>query len=144
MTIFGIGPVELVIIVIIALVVVGPERLPEMLYQLGQGAAKLRRMINDLRSQARDELGDDYETIQEMSRQIRELDPRRQIQDFSRSVLSDLNDVTKLDLDPPPAPQAVPLPQPDVRLKAQGVLQDDLLDAPLSESLDSLETPAND
>ncbi|HEY1016703.1 MAG TPA: Sec-independent protein translocase protein TatB [Herpetosiphonaceae bacterium] len=144
MTIFGIGPVELVIIVIIALVVVGPERLPEMLYQLGQGLAKLRGMVSDMRAQARAELGDDYDSIQEMGRQLRELDPRRQIQDFSRSVLSDLNEVTKIDLGPPPPPKAVPLPQPDARLAAQSILGDDLLDAPLSESLDSLETPANE
>lgn len=142
MTIFGIGPVELLIIIVIALVVVGPERLPEMLHQVGVGVGKLRKMVNDLRDQARTELGDDYDNFEQMSRQLRDLNPRRQIQELSRSLLDETG-MSKVDLSPWSRP-SVPLPQSDVRDLASEMLNDDLLDAPLSETLDSIETATDE
>lgn len=134
MTIFGIGPVELLIIVVIALVFVGPERLPELLYQLGQGINKAKKLVLDLRDQAKNELGDDYESFEDMTRQIRELNPRRQIQELSRSLLEDLSPVTKIEL--PPAPM-VPQPSaPDIAALAQNALAADVLEVPLAQSFD--------
>lgn len=46
----GIGGFEYLIIAIVALVVVGPERLPLMLRKLGQWVAKARSMANEFRS----------------------------------------------------------------------------------------------
>ena len=46
----GIGGFEYLIIAIVALVVVGPERLPLMLRKLGQWVAKARRMADEFRS----------------------------------------------------------------------------------------------
>ena len=133
MTIFGIGPVELLIIAVIALVFVGPERLPEMLYQLGQGVNKAKRMITDLRNQAKQELGEDYESIEDMTRQIRELNPRRHIQELGRSLLEDAPPVTKVEL--PPVAVAPPTPKADIAALARTTLDADLLDLPLEASL---------
>lgn len=46
---FGIGMTELLVILVIALVVLGPQKLPEMARSLGRGLAEFRRASNDLR-----------------------------------------------------------------------------------------------
>jgi sec-independent protein translocase protein TatB len=45
----GIGGMEYVVIAIVALLVVGPERLPAMLNKLGKWVAKARNMANEFR-----------------------------------------------------------------------------------------------
>ncbi|MFO0689437.1 MAG: twin-arginine translocase TatA/TatE family subunit [Myxococcota bacterium] len=57
---FGIGPMELVVIVVVALLIFGPQKLPEFARTLGKGLAEFRRASNDLRqSLALDELQND-------------------------------------------------------------------------------------
>lgn len=46
----GIGGMEYVVIAVVALLVVGPERLPAMLRKLGKMVAKARNMANEFRS----------------------------------------------------------------------------------------------
>lgn len=53
---FGIGFPELLIILILALVVLGPQRLPELARTLGKGFAILKRAADDAQAQVRDEL----------------------------------------------------------------------------------------
>lgn len=50
----GIGGFEYLIIAAVALIVVGPERLPVMLRQLGKWVASMRRMANEFRSSFED------------------------------------------------------------------------------------------
>jgi sec-independent protein translocase protein TatB len=47
--VFGIGATELVIIMVVALLVSGPKRLPELARSLGRGMAEFRRASSDLR-----------------------------------------------------------------------------------------------
>ena len=49
---FGMSFGELAVVVIVALVVMGPKELPKVLRKLGQWAGKLRRMAADLRAQS--------------------------------------------------------------------------------------------
>ena len=54
---FGIGPMELVLILVVALLVLGPKRMPELARTLGKGLGEFRRASNDLRqSLALDEI----------------------------------------------------------------------------------------
>jgi Tat protein translocase TatB subunit len=46
---FGIGMTEMVVIFVIALVVLGPKRLPELARSLGRTLAEFRRAATDLR-----------------------------------------------------------------------------------------------
>jgi sec-independent protein translocase protein TatB len=45
---FGIGTPELLVILVVALIVLGPERLPEIARALGKGMAELRRATSGL------------------------------------------------------------------------------------------------
>lgn len=45
---FGIGMSELIVILVIALIVLGPKRLPEMAKALGRGLAEFRKATSDL------------------------------------------------------------------------------------------------
>jgi Tat protein translocase TatB subunit len=46
---FGIGMTELLVIFVLALLVIGPKRLPEMARSLGRGLAEFRRASSDIR-----------------------------------------------------------------------------------------------
>ena len=45
---FGIGPTELIIILAIALLVLGPKRLPDLARSLGKGLAEFKRATADV------------------------------------------------------------------------------------------------
>lgn len=51
---FGIGMTELLVIMVIGLLVLGPKRLPELARSLGRGLAEFRRASTDLRREFQD------------------------------------------------------------------------------------------
>jgi Tat protein translocase TatB subunit len=48
-TVFGIGMTELMVILVIGLLVLGPKRLPDLARSLGRGLAEFRRASTDMR-----------------------------------------------------------------------------------------------
>jgi Tat protein translocase TatB subunit len=48
---FGIGPEELVLVLIIALIVLGPERMPKVARDIGRVVGDLRRTSDELREE---------------------------------------------------------------------------------------------
>ncbi len=53
---FGIGMPELIIIAVIALVVIGPQKFPEMLRSLGRGMAELKKASNEIKTSVQSEM----------------------------------------------------------------------------------------
>lgn len=46
---FGIGTTELLVILVVALIVLGPSKLPELMRSLGKGMAEFKRMSTDVK-----------------------------------------------------------------------------------------------
>lgn len=62
---FGIGPTELIVILVIALLVLGPKRLPELAAGLGKGLAEFRRATADINA----ELDEARRSLEEQTRE---------------------------------------------------------------------------
>lgn len=68
---FGVGLAELGVIMLIAVIVLGPEKLPELAKQAGGLIRKAKEFANTARDELRTELGPDYADLE-----LRDLDPR--------------------------------------------------------------------
>src|SRR5512135_2207297 len=80
MEVFGIGPLEIVLVVLIAFIVLGPERIPGTMRQLGKWTRQLRETVNNITR--------DYNTeIRELTGEITAL------QDEIRSIQRDLGSI---------------------------------------------------
>lgn len=46
---FGIGSTELIVILVVALIIIGPQKLPDLMRTLGKGLSEFRNMSNDVK-----------------------------------------------------------------------------------------------
>jgi sec-independent protein translocase protein TatB len=80
MEVFGIGPLEIVLVVLIAFIVLGPDRIPGTMRQLGKWTRQLRETVNNITR--------DYNSeIRELTGEITAL------QDEIRSIQRDLGSI---------------------------------------------------
>lgn len=68
---FGVGLPEMAVIAFVAVLVFGPDRLPDLARQAGQMLRKARTFANSARDELRAELGPEYADLE-----LRDLDPR--------------------------------------------------------------------
>lgn len=73
----GINGWEFILLAVIAVFVLGPDRLPEYAAKLARGIRKLRVMAEGAKDQLRDQLGPEYEDINWRQYDPRQYDPRR-------------------------------------------------------------------
>ena len=66
---FGIGLPELLLILAVALVVLGPKRLPELAKSLGRGLAELKKTTSDLKQNI--DLGDEFKQVQQDFQEVK-------------------------------------------------------------------------
>lgn len=66
---FGIGMPEFLLILVVALVVLGPKRLPELARSLGRGLAELKKTTGDLKQNI--DFGDDLDKVQKDLREVK-------------------------------------------------------------------------
>jgi len=78
---FGLTFDKLLIIGVIALVLIGPERLPAYAAKLGQLVRSLRDMANGAKTRLREEMGRDFDDIAWRQLDPRQYAPRRIIRD---------------------------------------------------------------
>ena len=86
---FGINGWEVVLLALIAVFVLGPERLPEYAAKLAQGIKKFRVMAEGAKGQLKDQLGDDYKDIDWRQYDPRQYDPRRIVKEALLDPLDD-------------------------------------------------------
>lgn len=85
---FGISGEKLIILVIIAAFVLGPERLPQYAKQLANLIKSIRRMAEGAKDQLANELGPEYQDLDWKKLDPRQYDPRRIIRE---ALVEDLN-----------------------------------------------------
>lgn len=86
---FDLSVGKLLVLAIVAVIVVGPDRLPKLAKDAAQVIRTLREMATGAREQLRDELGPEFADVD-----LRTLNPRTAIQ---RAVFGDELDLSKLD-----------------------------------------------
>jgi sec-independent protein translocase protein TatB len=82
--VFGVGIPELMVIAVVAVVVFGPDRLPEYARQAGRLVRQFRNLANSAQDQLREELGPEYADLK-----LTDLDPRQAIR---RHILEAMNE----------------------------------------------------
>lgn len=94
---FGIGFGELVVIAFLAVLVFGPDKLPDLAKQAGQFVRKLRTFANNARDELRSELGPEFADLE-----LKDLDPRAIVRKHIAEAMADDDD------DAPPGEKKAP------------------------------------
>ena len=68
---------EIIVLLIVAIVILGPERLPEYAGKLAKGVRQVRAMADGARSQLKEQMGPEFDDINWRQYDPRQYDPRR-------------------------------------------------------------------
>lgn len=93
----GINGSELLVLAVLAVVILGPEKLPEYAAQLARLVKELRRMATGAKEQLREEVGDDIVDMDWKRLDPRQYDPRRIIKE---ALLDDFDDAVSAAREP--------------------------------------------
>lgn len=93
---FDIGWTEILVIVIVTVLVVGPKELPGMLRTIGKTVGNLRRMAGDFQGQFNDALREaELDEVKNTISDIRKLDPTTAVKDAVKKQLTSVDDLTE-------------------------------------------------
>ncbi len=102
---FDINGGEFLVIAMLALLVLGPDRLPELARQLAGLLRRARRFASGAREQLREELGPEFDEVDWRRYDIRQYHPRRIVQNALSDISEDESTTRPV---PPAAGQARP------------------------------------
>lgn len=108
----GLNGGEFVIIAVIALLVIGPERLPHYASQLARLVRELRRMATGAREQVRAELGPEFDDVDWQKLDPRQYDPRRIVREALQEAWDDPDDAEPVSTTKRKAPAEADLKKP--------------------------------
>lgn len=79
---FGIGPMELIVIAIVAMVFIGPEKLPDIMRKFGKIFVQVRRQANEVRTSFNEVIHDaerefELERIRELQKKLQSSSPQQ-------------------------------------------------------------------
>lgn len=94
---FNIGIGEIMIVLVVAFVVVGPDDLPRVARWLGRGVRKLRTLIRDIKKETGwDEVEREVREVQRDVRQtVREMDVREDLKKAARDVKAEVDGISR-------------------------------------------------
>ena len=99
----GINGWEFVLLIVIAIVVLGPERMPEYAAKLARLVKQARAMADNARGQLREQMGPEFDDIDWRQYDPRQYDPRRIVREALMEPAT-----------PRKAPPAVIPPEPEI------------------------------
>jgi sec-independent protein translocase protein TatB len=104
----GFGFEKLLVIGVVALFLIGPEKLPEYAARLARFVRTARRMIDDAKERVKEEMGPDFDEEEWRRLDPRQYDPRRIIRD---ALLEPLDEDQAGEPEPEPVPVETPEPR---------------------------------
>lgn len=90
MNIFGINGGELIVLIVLALLLLGPEKIPEYLRKLREWIHKARKLAEGAKEQFKEETGTDFDEVDWQKYDPRQYDPRRVIREALSEPIEDL------------------------------------------------------
>ncbi len=103
MNFLGIGPLELVLIIVLALIFLGPDELPVVMRKLAKFLKEMQDLTTDVSEQIREELGPEWEELTEATKEIQEVTQSvRKAQEAVRNPVRALQKEAAESLEVPP------------------------------------------
>lgn len=78
---FGVGLSELAVLLVVGLLIFGPDRLPEFARQAGRVLRQIKQFSENARDDLREELGPDFADFE-----LTDLDPRRAVRKYMQDT----------------------------------------------------------
>jgi len=138
--VFNLQGSELVIILLLALVVLGPEKLPEAMRRLGQFTAQLKKMSSGFQQEFKAAVDEPMREVRKTADMLRDSMDFRNLQDGSRDEKPKSGDMAAQTpsiaapvVPPVTQPEAAPerVPTDDVPFQEPPVADGDIVDVPL-------------
>ena len=115
----GIGPIEIIVILIVALIVIGPEKMPELARTLARLMRDLRGVMDEVRGQFEDLTREDLLDTKEIDSYYREtiedvkelMEPPPDVKEIGKEIEESLQEVPEPEETPKPddpPPQSSP------------------------------------